>query len=90
VLKIRGEGEIIMALIKKGHMQPISKERIRLHETTEATYTTFMEGDSKIFQIDTYGSEGRVIKDKVSQSIQLDRESALELIGLLLKEFVLE
>lgn len=78
-----------MALIKKGHMKPITKDRINKHGTTEATYTTFVENGEKIFQIDTYGSEGRIIKDKVSQSIQLDRESAIELIGLLIKEFVL-
>ena len=78
-----------MALIKKGHMQQLDKDRIHIHKTTEATYSVFLENGEKFFQIDTYGSEGRQLKDKVSQSVQFDKESALELVGILIKEFML-
>ena len=78
-----------MALIKKGHMQHLEKDRIYVHKTTEATYSVFSDDGKKFFQIDTYGSEGRQIKDKGSQSIQFDKESALELIGILINEFIL-
>lgn len=78
-----------MALIKKGHMQLLDKDRNYVHRTTEATYSVFTENGEKFFQIDTYGSEGRQIKDKVSQSVQFDKASALELIGILIKEFLL-
>ena len=78
-----------MALIKKGHIKQLEKDRIYIHKTTEATYSVFTDGGEKFFQIDTYGSEGRQLKDKVSQSIQFDKESALELVGILINEFIL-
>ena len=68
------KGEKQMALIKKGHMQQIPKDRISVHKTTEATYSVFTDNGEKFFQIDTYGSEERQIKDKVSQSIQFDKD----------------
>lgn len=61
-----------------------------LHESVEATYCTFTKGENKYFQIDTYGSERRQLKAKLSQSIQMDREMAIELIALLQKEFNLK
>ena len=67
-----------MALIKKGHMQQIDKDRIFIHKTTEATYSVFTEEGKKFFQIDTYGSDDRQFKDKVSQSIQFDKDDSLE------------
>ncbi len=42
-----------MALIKKGHMQQLNKDRIYVHKTTEATYTVFVDDREKFFQIDT-------------------------------------
>lgn len=38
-------------------------------------------------QIDTYGKSDRTIPEKISQSIQLDRESAKFLVKLLVNEF---
>lgn len=79
-----------MALIKKDNFSHIDKERNLLHETVDATYCTFTKGGNKYFQIDTYGSERRQLKAKLSQSIQLDREMAIELVALLQKEFDLK
>ena len=79
-----------MALITKRNFSHIDKERNMLHESVEATYCTFTKGENKYFQIDTYGSEQRQLKAKLSQSIQIDREMAIELVALLQKEFDLK
>lgn len=51
------------------------------------TYTVFKENGAKFVQIDTYGKSDREIPGKISQSIQLDSESAKFLVELLTKEF---
>ena len=76
-----------MALITKRHFSHISKEKNMIHESVDATYCTFTKEEKKYFQIDTYGSENRQIKSKISQSIQIDREMAIELVELLQREF---
>ena len=53
-----------------------------------ATYTVFDTVDGEHYvQIDTYGKNDRAIPEKISQSIQFDKESAKFLVDLLLKEF---
>ncbi len=76
-----------MALITKRHFSHIGKERNTIHDSVDATYCTFTKGENKYFQIDTYGSENRQLKDKISQSIQIDRDMAIELVELLQREF---
>ena len=76
-----------MALITARNFSRINKERNMIHDSVEATYCTFTKGEEKYFQVDTYGSENRKIKAKISQSIQLDREMAIELVKLLQREF---
>lgn len=76
-----------MALIKKERFSKITKDRIRVHDPAEATYSVFSDENTTYFQIDTYGSDSRKDKGKVSQSIQIDKETALERIGILQREF---
>ena len=53
-----------------------------------ATYTVFDTVDGEHYvQIDTYGKNDRAIPEKISQSIQFDKESAKFLVDLLSKEF---
>ena len=52
-----------------------------------ATYTTFTSGGKTYSQIDTYGSPNRELKDKISQSIQVDKETAKELIKIMMDTF---
>lgn len=75
-----------MALVKK--LERVEKQRNSVHEEVECTYTIFTNsaGD-KYFQIDTYGSNNREIRGKVSQSIQLNKDSAIELLEIITKEF---
>jgi hypothetical protein len=74
-----------MALI--GQLTELHKERNSVHEPVECGYTVFDTGGSRYLQLDTYGSPGREIPGKVSQSIQLDVESAAQLKALIEKTF---
>lgn len=76
-----------MALITKDNIVKAGKERNTVHQKVRATYTSFVCNGEKYFQIDTYGSPGREMKDKISQSIQLDEESAKALIKILSESF---
>ncbi|WEG11144.1 hypothetical protein PU629_13295 [Pullulanibacillus sp. KACC 23026] len=77
-----------MALICLNESKRLEKERNTIHVKAEATYTVFKnESGEKLFQIDTYGSNDRKNKGKISQSIQLDKSCAKELVKLLKTTF---
>ncbi|HBC29706.1 MAG TPA: methionyl-tRNA formyltransferase [Clostridiales bacterium] len=67
-----------MALVKK--FERLDKQRNSVHEEVDCTYSIFTDSfGNKFLQIDTYGSKNRRIRGKVSQSLQLNKESAKEL-----------
>lgn len=76
-----------MAMIDVSKMKKEDKERNSIHDTVDATYTVFEKNGDKFFQIDTYGRSSRDIPGKLSQTIQLNKKSALRLIELLSKTF---
>lgn len=76
-----------MAKIDFNQIHKIEKERSNVHKISKASYHVFIEENEKYFQIDTYGSDDRVFQEKVSQTIQFDRDSAMALVELLRKEF---
>lgn len=76
-----------MARLSADKLSPIEKERNTIHDFTEATYTVFRSGEDLFFQIDTYGRSSRKMPEKISQSIQFDRDSAKALYELLGKTF---
>jgi hypothetical protein len=77
-----------MALVTKKRTRKTIKDKTKIHDKVDATYFTFIDMDgNKFFQIDTYGREERAIPNKISQSFQIDRETALYLIELFKKEF---
>lgn len=53
----------------------------------ETTFSTGMFNGEKIFQIQTYGSSTRQLKGKVSQTLQFNKQQAIELIEILKIEF---
>jgi hypothetical protein len=59
----------------------------RVHAEVKADYNVLIKDGEKYFQINTYGSENRVIKKKVSQALQFNEESAKQLFEILKKEF---
>ncbi|MGE6489648.1 hypothetical protein [Paenisporosarcina sp. NPDC076898] len=69
-----------MALINK-----ITKEtrNAKLHNEVEATYNIVTQNGETFIQINTFGSDDRAIKGKVSQSVQLSKEVIKELNEIL-------
>lgn len=73
-----------MARIDEGNIEQLTKDRNHVHETVKATYTVFKDNrGQKYFQIDTYGSEHREIKGKISQSLQFDDKTGKFLINII-------
>ena len=60
----------------------------RKQDIVKATYSVNVE--EGLFQIETYGSSSRQNPDSASQTIQMDKESAQQLISLLEKELFLQ
>lgn len=76
-----------MARLNISEMEKIEKNKINIHEEVASTYSTFVKGNERYFQIDMYGSKERIFTGKVSQVIQLDKENAKKLIDLLKEVF---
>lgn len=77
-----------MARINLDTIKRNDKDRNTIHTPVTATYTVFDTVDGEHYvQIDTYGKSDRALPEKISQSIQIDRESAKFLVDLLKKEF---
>ncbi|OKO71208.1 methionyl-tRNA formyltransferase [Bradyrhizobium sp. NAS80.1] len=74
-----------MAMI--GRFVERQMERNSIHDTIEARYSIFERDGRSFLQIDTYGRQSREMPEKKSQSIQLDRESGLELLKILKRAF---
>ena len=76
-----------MAQINLKNIKRIDKNRNLIHDKVHTTYTIFEADGNKYIQLDTYGRIDRENPEKISQSIQLDRETARFLVDLLVKEF---
>jgi hypothetical protein len=61
--------------------------RGRVHDEVECGYTVFEDGGKSYSQLDAYGSPGRAIPGKVSQTVQFDQASARQLKRLLEQTF---
>lgn len=76
-----------MAQIDINKIEKLSKDRNTIHEKVYTTYSSFDSNGAHYVQIDTYGRSDREIPGKISQSLQLDKETASYVIDLLRKEF---
>ncbi len=76
-----------MAQIDIKTIERLDKDRNTIHEKVYTTYSTFDNYGKHYVQIDTYGRSDREQPGKISQSIQLDEESAKYLFELLKTEF---
>ena len=74
-----------MALISE--FRPTSAERTTRHEPVICGWRAFDLDGERLLQLDTYGRSDRAMPDKVSQSIQLDRDGAKELLDLIRRAF---
>ena len=78
-----------MAQISLASIRKVGKTRNSVHEKVHATYTVFDLDGERYVQIDTYGRIDRENPEKISQSIQIDKDAAKFLIEVLEKEFSL-
>ena len=76
-----------MAQIDLNSIRRIEKQRNPIHEKVNATFTVFEKDGERYVQIDTYGRGDRENPEKISQSIQIDKDAARFLVRLLLQEF---
>ena len=76
-----------MAQISLESIRKIDKQRNNIHEKVDTTYTVFEDNGNKYVQFDTYGRIGRAYPEKISQSFQMDKESARYIVKLLIEEF---
>lgn len=76
-----------MAQIDINNLEKVNKERNTVHDEVQATYSIFEINGEKYLQIDTYGKEGRMNPEKISQSFQFNKESASFFVNLLVEEF---
>ena len=79
-----------MAQINLKKIKRIEKQRNTIHSEVCTTYTVFEDNGEKYFQIDTYGKDEREMPEKISQSFQLNRESAKYLVNLIVNEYSLK
>lgn len=66
-----------MALIKD--IKPLTLKTSAKHSDAECTFSVIDEGGRKLLQLDTYGSSGRQIPGKKSQSLRFTPEALLVL-----------
>jgi hypothetical protein len=59
----------------------------KVHGPVLAGWKIFDAGGARLVQLDTYGSPDRQFRGKVSQSVQLDEASAVELVKILKRAF---
>lgn len=76
-----------MAQIDLNNIKQIVKQKNSVQDKVYTTYSVFYDGREKYLQIDTYGKSDREIPGKISQSIQIDKETARYLVSLLKSEF---
>ncbi|WP_431090320.1 hypothetical protein [Paenibacillus sp. 8b26] len=75
-----------MALIR--NLSKITRNS-RLQTEAESTYNVLIQDGKKYIQINTYGSKERVHTNVVSQSIQLDEQTAKQLLDIIKTEYSL-
>ena len=76
-----------MAQIDIRKIEKLDKDRTSIHEKVYTTYSSFDNCGKHYVQIDTYGRSDREQPGKISQSIQLDKDSAAFVFDLLKREF---
>lgn len=76
-----------MAQINLESIKKIEKYRNTVHDKVHTTYTVFEMNGKKYVQFDMYGRIVRENPEKISQTIQLDKETARYLVNILCKEF---
>ena len=75
----------MMAVVRD--FEPKELECSSKHSEVHATVSTVEADGEKLVQIDTYGSSGRLMPGKVSQSLRLSKSAFEQLMKIGLKHF---
>jgi len=74
-----------MAIISEFFQDPSSSKR---HPTTvQCGWKIIFDDSGKLLQLSTYGSDERISRPKVSQTIQLNRDAARALLQIISQAF---
>ena len=76
-----------MAGINLGSIKKIEKERYSIHDKVLTTFSAFIVNGKKYIQFDMFGNSNRKNTGKVSQILQIDKETAIFFTNLFKKEF---
>lgn len=76
-----------MAQINLNSIKRIEKQRNVVHDEVYSTYSVFEINGERYVQLDTYGRVDRENPEKLSQTVQLNRDTAKFLVDLLSREF---
>ena len=74
-----------MAFITKFFKVPVAAGR--RHSNCECGWSVTQRDGDPVVQLDTYGSADRKYGQKVSQSLQLDKDGAMQLVRILREAF---
>lgn len=74
-----------MALVSS--LERIRKDRQTVHRPTRCLSSVFDADGHRFIQLDTYGSDEREHPEKVTQSIQFDKQAAAQLFKLIRETF---
>ena len=58
-----------------------------VHDEIDGVYFIFEKDGKRLLQIDTHGREGRKLGGKTSQTLQFDKDAAIELLAIVRKAF---
>lgn len=81
----RAHENACMAFVTRFFRVPIANGR--RHSECECGWSVTRRDNTVVLQLDTYGSSDRKLSQKVSQSLQLDKSGARELIRMLEEVF---
>lgn len=76
-----------MARIDISRFSESKSKNQRPHNLISGEYTIIYLENQKLLQIDTFGSDDRQIKGKMSQSIQLDKAVLEKLVNIYFEKF---
>jgi hypothetical protein len=62
-------------------------ERPRVHDPTECNYSSYVLENVRYLQLDTIGSATRKVRGQASQKLQLDVDSARQLLAIIKETF---
>jgi len=74
-------------MARVSRFEKVGREVTKVHAPTDCAYSSYEIDGQKYLQLDTFGTKGRVLKGKVSQSLQFDEDAIRELLAIIGQSF---